>query len=71
MSAKWPLQTFRFQCWLKKVFCNYSYSLGLLPFPLYILEAAVEFKTKTKTKTKVQYNNNAKEQIVVKYHPFI
>ena len=64
MSAKWPLQTFRFQCWLKKVCCNYSYSLGLLPFPLYMLEAADEFKIKSKTK--VQYNTlslNIEEEI--------
>jgi len=73
VSAKSLLQTSPFLCWLKKVCGIYSYSPGLLPFPLYILQAADKFKTKTKTK--VQYNNNnnnnAKEQILVKHHPFI
>jgi hypothetical protein len=74
VSAKCPLQISPFLCWVKKVCGIYGYSLGLLPFPLYILEAADKFKTKTKTK--VQYNNNnnnnnAKEQILVKHHLFI
>jgi hypothetical protein len=68
VSEKCPLQTSPFLCWLKKVCGLYSYSLALLPFPLYILGAADKFKTRTK----VQYNNNnAKEQIRVKHDIFI
>ncbi|HJT49005.1 MAG TPA: hypothetical protein VJ729_12555 [Nitrososphaeraceae archaeon] len=71
MSAKSALQTcFPSAYWVKKVLCNHT--LGIVPFSMYVLESADEFKTKMKTR--LQYNNNnnnnnkAKDPILVEHH---